>query len=103
MSGRIIAVSGGDGVGKSTVCANLASLLSEDDKLVIVFGTRTDYPSIQSYFNILVPEERSLKKLYEDVSMDLSIDIKDYLVQYKNSNVFILTVPDNTKALTLAE
>ena len=47
MSGRIIAVSGGDGVGKSTVCANLASLLSEDDKLVIVFGTRTDYPSIQ--------------------------------------------------------
>jgi MinD-like ATPase involved in chromosome partitioning or flagellar assembly len=103
VSGRIIAVSGGDGVGKSTVCANLASLLSEDDKLVIVFGTRTDYPSIQSYFNILVPEERSLKKLYEDVSMDLSIDIKDYLVQYKNSNVFILTVPDNTKALTLAD
>lgn len=103
MSGKIVAVCGGDGSGKSTVCANLASLLSEDNKIVFVFGTRTDYPSIQSYFNVCISEEHSLKKLYEDVSMNLSIDIKEYLVQYKNSNVFLLSAPDNAKALTFAD
>lgn len=102
MSGKIIAVCGGVNSGKSTICANLASVLSED-KLVIVFGVRTDYPSIQSFFDVLVPEERSIKKLYEDISMNMSFDIREYLVQYQKSNIFVLSAPDNTKALTFAD
>ena len=49
MNGKIIAVCGGNGVGKSTICTNLATVLSED-KIVILFAPRTDYPSIQSFF-----------------------------------------------------
>lgn len=102
MGGKIIAVCGGNGSGKSTICTNLAVALSAD-KIVIVFGTRTDYPSIQSFFNVLIPEEKSTKKLYEDISMNISVDIKEYLIQYGRSNIFILSVPDNTKALTFAD
>lgn len=102
MSGKIIAVCGGDGSGKSTICANLASALA-DEKLVIVFGTRIDYPSIQSFFSMLIPEEKSIKKLYEHMSMDISMDIREYLVQYQKSNIFLLSLPDNAKVLTFAD
>lgn len=102
MNGKIIAVCGGAGAGKTTVCVNLAAALGEDN-VVIVFGTRTDYPSLQSFFNVAVPDGKGVKKLYEDISMDLSVDIKDYLVQYQDSNIFMLTVPDSTKVLTFAD
>lgn len=52
MNGKIIAVCGGNGVGKSTICTNLATVLSED-KIVILFAPRTDYPSIQSFFDMI--------------------------------------------------
>lgn len=103
MAGKIIAVCGNAGSGKSTICASLAATFSEQNKIVIVYGTRIDYPSIQSFFNELVPEERSIKKLYEDISLNISVHIKDYLVQYKNTNIFLLTLPDNADVLTLAE
>ena len=88
MNGKIIAVCGGNSVGKSTICTNLATVLSED-KIVILFAPRTDYPSIQSLFDMNIAENKSLKKLYDDMSIEESVDIKEYLVQYKNSNIFI--------------
>lgn len=103
MAGKIIAVCGNAGSGKSTICASLAATFSEQNKIVIVYGTRIDYPSIQSFFNELVPEERSIKKLYEDISLNTNIQIKDYLVQYRNTNIFLLTLPDSADVLTLAE
>jgi len=102
MSGKIIAVCGSSGAGKSTVCTNLAMALSKDN-IVVVYGTRTDYPSIQSFFNTLIPDEKSIKKLYENISLDIPIDIKDYLVQYEDSNIFILSAPDDLRVLTLAD
>lgn len=102
MSGKIIAVCGANGAGKSTVCANLAVALGGNN-IVVVFGARTDYPSIQSFFNISVPEEKGLTKLYENISLDMPIEIKDYLVQYGNSNVFIFSASDNMNVLSLAD
>ena len=102
MNGKIIAVCGGNGVGKSTICTNLATVLSED-KIVILFAPRTDYPSIQSFFDMNIAENKSLKKLYDDMSIEESVDIKEYLVQYKNSNIFILSAPDTTNVLTFAD
>lgn len=102
MNGKIIAVCGGPGSGKSTICVNLAAALGEE-KLIIVFGTRLDYPSIQSFFNTAIPEQKSIKKLYQDLSMDLNIDIKECLVQYQKSNIFILSSPDNAKVLAFAD
>ena len=34
-----------------------------------------------------IAENKSLKKLYDDMSIEESVDIKEYLVQYKNSNI----------------
>lgn len=102
MNGKIIAVCGGNGVGKSTICTNLATVLSED-KIVILFAPRTDYPSIQSFLDMNIAENKSLKKLYDDMSIEESVDIKEYLVQYKNSNIFILSAPDTTNVLTFAD
>lgn len=102
MNGRIIAVCGGTGVGKSTICTNLATVLAED-KIVIILAPRVDYPSIQSFFNVSVSEEKSLKKLYEDISIEADVEVKDYLVQYLNTNIFILSVPDTTNVLTFAD
>lgn len=103
MEGKIISVFGAGGSGKSTVAVNLAAVLGAK-KIVIVFSPRLDYPSIQSFYNIDIPEKKSLQKLYEDISTDKTYDVRDTLVQYpKNKNIFMLGIPDNTTYLTLAD
>ena len=98
---RIIAVYGANGSGKSTVVSNLAYELS-DKYLVGVISANMNYPSIQHFFGINIPEENSIKNICFSPNKEVEI-VKQFMQHPNNRNLFILTVPNNSDCLSIAD
>lgn len=98
---RIIAIYGINGSGKSTVASNLAYELS-NNAIVGVISTNMNYPSIQHFFGVKIPEESSLKNICISTNKEVEI-VKQFVPHPNNRNLFILSMPNNADCLTLAD
>lgn len=99
--GKIITVYGQHGSGKTTVAVNLAYMLAER-YVVGIINTQYTYPSIQHFFGLNIPQEKSFHSIY--LSPNRTRDLPQQFVQHSSrKNLFLLSVPDGTTYLTFAD
>ncbi len=87
--GKIIAITGSNGSGKTTFATNLALLLARQKKITILVNGDINVGSTQCVLGAEIPKEKSLKKYLAD-----KIQVPEkYLVQLeRESNLYLLGV-----------
>ena len=98
---KTIAFWGKDGSGKSTIASNIAIGLANAGHIVGIVSTNISYGSIQHYFGLNIPEQKSITEAIENFT---DIDIKQRFVQHpKQKNLFLLSLANSQHCLYKTE
>lgn len=98
--GKLIAVYGNNGSGKSTIASNLAFALSKQF-LTGIIGLNTNYGSIQHFFGMRIENDKNLRNIILSNGLD---DIAKNFTQHPTqTNLFVLSMPNEDDCLKLAD
>lgn len=98
--GKIIAIHGRSGTGKSTLASNLSYLLAEKEKLVILMDTNMDYSGTPSFFAEEIPANKGIFAAMEDSAGQPG----RFLVPCKQQkNLFFFGIPTNRNTFFYAD
>lgn len=97
--GKIIAVCGGGGSGKSTIAANLGYMLSQK-YLVGIVSTNKMFGSIQHLLGTTIDDSHGLYELIMTPGGDIT---KMFMPCSNNKNLFLMALSNNQDCLKLAD